>query len=118
MELNFAAYRGPEKADPVILRRQRLVRRIDQQIKFVQDMISGQIRRKAWAWMDAEGSYFVPIKYGKILLELKKGMFSIQCKDLDECEHALVIIRTKALAGDFDNHLEKAAREIRTRFKK
>src|SRR3546814_7108575 len=86
MELNFVASRGPEKASPSILRRQKLVRRIDQQIKFVRDMIGGEVRRASWVWMDEQGTYFVPIKYGRFHLELKKGMFSVQCQNLDRSE--------------------------------
>ena len=118
MELNFVASRGPEKASPSILRRQKLLRRIDQQIKFVRDMIGGEVRRASWVWIDEQGTYFVPIKYGRFSLELKKGMFSVQCKDLDECEHVLCTFRTMILAGEFDDHLAKASTEIRKKFGK
>ena len=118
MELNFVANRVPEKAAPNVLRRQKLVRRIDQQIKFVQDMIGGEIRRSAWVWMDDNGNYFVPLKYGRFPIELKKGMFSVQCNDLDECEHILSTFRTMILAGEFDDHITKASVEIRKRFGK
>jgi len=32
--------------------------------------------------MDDTGSYFLPIKYGRQPIELKKGMFTILCKDV------------------------------------
>ncbi len=42
MELKFVATTRPEKLSPTVQRRQKLVRRIDQQIGYVQQMIKGQ----------------------------------------------------------------------------
>lgn len=86
MELKFVATTRPEKLSPTVQRRQKLVRRIDQQIGYVRQMIEGQQPRAAWVWMDEAGTYFLPIKYGRQPMELKKGMFAVQCKDLDEVE--------------------------------
>ena len=117
MELKFVANQTPTKATPVVLRRQKLVRRIDQQVQFVRAMVQGEAPRAAWVWMDENGAYFVPLKYGRVVLELKKGMFAVQCKDLDECEHALCTFRAMALSGSFDDQLTKASEQIRQKFK-
>src|SRR3546814_19433989 len=74
-------------------------------------MIGGEVRRASWVWMDEQGTYFVPIKYGRFPLELKKGMFSVQCQNLDECEHVLCTFRTMILAGELDDHQTKASTE-------
>lgn len=116
MDFKFAANQKPEKATAPVQRRQKLVRRIDQQIGYVREMIEGKEQRSSWVWMDEQGRYYVPVKYGRHPLELKKGMFSILCKDLDECEHILCTVRTMVLAGEFDDHLMKATAEIRKRF--
>lgn len=118
MELKFVAAKRPEKANATVLRRQKLVRRIDQQVTYVRQMIDGQEVRAAWAWMDEAGSYFLPIKYGRHSLELKKGMFAIQCPDLDHAEAALCTIRDMVLNGDFDDQLVKVSADIRSRFGK
>lgn len=118
MELKFVAEQKPGKADAVVARRQKLIRRIDQQIVLVHDMIAGREQRASWVWMDGNGQYYVPIKYGRTILELKKGMFSILCKDLDECEHALCTVRAQVLAGQVDDLLTKASADIRKRFGK
>lgn len=89
MELKFAATARPDKVNANVQRRQKLVRRIDQQIGFVRQMIDGKQPRAAWVWMDEAGTYFLPIKYGRQQIELKKGMFSVECPDLDHVEHAL-----------------------------
>lgn len=116
MELKFAATARPDKASADVQRRQKLVRRIDQQIGYVRQMVEGKQPRAAWVWMDEAGTYFLPIKYGRHPLELKKGMFSVECPDLDHVEHALCTIRAMVLNGDFDAQLTKASTDIRERF--
>ncbi|MCZ8370935.1 MAG: hypothetical protein O9293_13410 [Porphyrobacter sp.] len=117
MELKFAATARPNKASADVQRRQKLVRRIDQQIGYVRQMIEGGQPRGAWVWMDEAGTYLLPIKYGRQPLELKKGMFSIQCSDLDSVEAGLCTVRAMVLQGDIDDQLAKASAEIRAKFK-
>ncbi len=116
MELKFAATARPEAVRPEVQRRQKLTHRIDQQIGYVRQMIEGKHSRASWVWMDEAGMYFLPIKYGRHLIELKKGMFSVECPDLDHVEHALCTIRAMVLNGDFDIQLTKASTEIRSGF--
>ena len=116
MELKFVSATKPGPVSAAVKRRQRLVQRIDQQIGYCDIMKSGQLPRAAWAWMDEAGSYFVPIKYGRQQVELKKGMFSIQCGDIAEVEEALKTVRGMVLGGQFDDQLAKASTEIRKRF--
>ncbi|MEI6484664.1 MAG: hypothetical protein WCO11_00190 [Sphingomonadales bacterium] len=118
MEFKFVPNQKPGKVDVTTLRRQKLVRRIDQQVGFVRSMIEGHNPRGSWVWMDETGTYFVPIKYGRHSLELKKEMFSVQCQDLDEVEHVLCTFRGMVLNGDLDDHLTKTSTEIRKRFGK
>lgn len=116
MELKFAATARPDKASADVQRRQKLVRRIDQQIGYVRQIIEGKQPRAAWAWMDEAGTYFLPIKYGRQPIELKKGMFSVQCQDIDQVEAALCMVRAMVLQGDLDAQLAKASTDIRAKF--
>ena len=116
MELKFVSNQKPGKVDVTTLRRQKLVRRIDQQIGLVRSVIEGHDPRGSWFWMDETGSYFVPIKYGRHTLELKKGMFSVQCQNVDEVEHVLCTFRGMVLNGDMDTHLTMKSAEIRNNF--
>ena len=116
MELKFVSNQKPGKVDVTTLRRQKLVRRIDQQIGLVRSVIEGHDPRGSWFWMDETGTYFVPIKYGRHTLELKKGMFSIQCQNLDDVEHVLCTFRGMVLNGDMDTHLTMKSAEIRNNF--
>lgn len=117
MDLKLSAAAKPEKIAVEIDRRQKLVSRIDQQIGYVRQMVDGQVPRAAWAWMDDAGRYFLPIKYGRQNLELKKGMFSVECADLDAVEHALCAVRAMAMSGELDAQITKAAEVIRANFK-
>ena len=116
MELKFSAATRPAKPDAAVQRRQKLVRRIDQQVGFVRQMIDGKIVRAAWVWMDGAGTYFLPIHYGRQQIELQKGKFVIECPDLDHVEAALCTIRAMVLQGDFDAQLAKASADIRGKF--
>lgn len=116
MELKFVAATKPKQVAAEIQRRQKLVIRIDQQIGYVRQMVEGNKPRAAWAWMDEAGTYFLPIKYGRQQIELKKGMFSVECPDLDQVEAALCMIRAMVLNGDFDQQLNKASTDIRNKF--
>ena len=116
MELKFVAATKPGPVSVTVKRRQRLVQRINQQIGYCDVMKSGQLPRAAWAWMDDAGNYFLPIKYGRQPIELKKGMFSIQCKGAAEIEAALETLRSMVLSGELDEQLSKASANIRQKF--
>jgi hypothetical protein len=117
MDLKFVSATKPQTVPIAVQRRQRLVRRIDQQIGYVRQMIDGESPRASWVWMDEEGKYYVPIKYGRHTIELKKGMFAILCQNLDEVEHAFCTIRAMVFKGDLDDQINKAATAIRSAFK-
>lgn len=116
MELKFVAAKKPEAVNVTVQRRQRLVRRLDQQINLIQNAKDGLLPRTSWIWMDREGTYYLPIKYGRNPIELKKGMFAIQCDSIDHTADALAVIRASVLNGDLDEQLSKASAEIRTKF--
>ena len=116
MKLKFSEKTRPAKVDPTVQRREKLIGRIDQQIGFVRQMIDGNRPRAAWVWMAEDGTYFLPIKYGKQTIELRKGMVSIECQNLDEVEHALCEVRSLVLTGKVDEQLNIATKAIRKRF--
>jgi hypothetical protein len=118
MELKFVATKKPAAVDVVTQRRQRLIRRIDQQISLIKSAADLGLPRASWVWMDEAGVYLVPIKYGRNPIELKKGMFAIECKDINEASNALETVRQMVFKGGLDVQLAQASGEIRARFKK
>lgn len=117
MELKFIASAKPKEINPTIQRRQKLIGRIDHQISYVRQMIEGKQMNATWVWMDEAGNYILPIKYARRHIELKKGMFAVQCTDLDQVEAALCSIRAMVWQGDFDDQLAKVSADIRAKFK-
>lgn len=117
MELKFVATKKPTAVDVVTQRRQRLIRRIDQQISLVKSAKDLGIPRSSWVWMDENGSYLVPIKYGRQPIELKKGMFAIQCCDLNEAMRAIEAVRQLVVGGELDQQISAVSNQIRSGFK-
>jgi hypothetical protein len=87
---------------------------------FIGSAKDGFLPRTSWIWMDDSGAYFLPVKYGRnpIPIELKKGMFAIQCEGIQHAAEVLGTVRAMVLHGDFDDQLSKASAEIRVKFEK
>jgi hypothetical protein len=117
MELKFVAAHKPESVNVTVQRRQRLVRRIDQQIGLIENAKDGFLPRTAWIWGDDHGAYFLSIKYGRDPIELKKGMWAIQCDSIEAAAPVLSRVRAMVVNGDFDDQLAKASADIRAKFK-
>lgn len=118
MELKFVATKKPTAVDAVTQRRQRLIRRIDQQISLIKSVTDLAIPRASWVWMDEAGVYLVPIKYGRQPIELQKGMFSIQCETVEQVSTSFELVRAMVINGNFDQQLAEASQHIRAKFKK
>jgi hypothetical protein len=116
MELKFVAAKKPETISTAVQRRQRLVRRLDQQINLIKSAVDSMLPRASWLWMDEKGAYFLPIKYGRNPIELKKGMYAVQCATIEEAGQALAAVREMVLNGEMDEQLTKASKDIRARF--
>lgn len=116
MELKFVTATKPVAVDAAMQRRQRLIRRIDQQIDLINSAKDGMLPRSFWVWMDNKGTYFLPVKYGRQAIELKKGMFAIECDNVDMTIQALAHVRAMTLNGELDVQLAAASSAIRSKF--
>ena len=116
MELKLASADRPPHADKPERRRSKLVRRIDQQLAQLKTLGDGEGWLPSWVWISDTGTYYVPLRYGRVSLELKKGMFSVECSNLDEVENALCQLRAMVVRGDLDSQLEAAAGQLRAGF--
>ena len=117
MELKFVAAKKPEAVNVTVQRRQRLVSRIDKQIELIRHAKDGLLPRSCWAWINENGKYLLPIRYGKNPIELQNGKFAIECDGLDMVAKALEAVRQMVLNGDLDEPIGKAAKDIRAKFK-
>jgi len=108
----------PKSINPVVQRRSRLLKSIRRQQALVETYKAGEKTHRTWFWMNEDGKIYLQIKYGKLVLELSKGKFSIQCSSLDDVSSNLTIIETLVNKGEFDSMLTIKSKEIRSKFTK
>lgn len=118
MEMNgmkLTDNRKPTVINPITERRMKLVNAIDNQLNH---LIGDEIKGGKWYWLGEDGCIYVEIRYGKNPLELKKGLFSIQCLDESELITNLNTIKSMVKDGKFDNQLASISKSIRSNFTK
>ena len=108
----------PEQTNPVIQRREKLLSSINRQIESIKRYKQGEKVRGLWFWIDDKGTMFLPIKYGKTVLELDKGKFSIECSTIDEVEDSLDTVKSLTRKGSFDDILKTTSDILRSNFLK
>lgn len=105
-------------------RRQKLIEKIDQQIKLASDVAysptkvvwvkDGQgveqrrevpKRVKRWWVTNLDGSVQLTIRYGSKALELAKGKSAIECSSAASVEQALATVKDAVLKGELDTVL-------------
>ena len=106
----------PNQQNPVVHRRERLITSINKQLDLIDRYRCGEKVRGLWWWVDESGTFFLPIKYGKTLLELSKGKFSIECSNVDEVENNLETVKTLIRRGSFDEILKSTSETLRSKF--
>lgn len=120
--LKLVSDQKPPGRSVTVDRRNRLAKAITAQIEQLKADIEGsgfRGRRKApWYWLADDGRYFCSIKYGKKVIELEKGKFSIVSQSADELIDGLAVIRDLAIDGEFDAKLDGIAKSIRSNFKR
>ena len=108
----------PKQTNPIIQRREKLLSSINRQIESIKRYKQGERVRGLWFWIDDTGTMFLPIKYGKTVLELDKGKFSIECSTIDEVENSLDTVKSLTRRGSFDDILKTTSDILRSNFLK
>ena len=125
-ELNLTPVKKTVGRNPIVQRRESLIKGIDKQLSICESLISDNefardhhTGRKipSWFWLDDSGQYYLSINYGKQPLELSKGKFSIICDSVESVQSSLNLVRESVQMGDFDKQLEKRSKVIRSNFK-
>ena len=118
MEMNgmkLTDNRKPMVINPITERRMKLSVAIDNQLNH---LVGDDVKGGKWYWLSEDGCIYVEIRYGKTPLELKKGMYSIQCLDESELITNLNTIKAMVFDGKFDNQLASISKSIRSNFVK
>ena len=107
----------PSKDNPIVFRRNKLIRGINKQIQNINDLKQGLKVTNTWYWIDENNNFYLSIKYGKNELELSKNKYSIMCKNIDEILDTLNRVKTMTEKGHFDLTLTNLSNTIRSNFK-
>ena len=134
-ELKFSSTSKPFVKDPTVVRRSKLMEKLNEQVIMVTRCIQGNEEptpmvveeldsckgvvsknRSQWWWKEKSGRYYISFKYGSQTLELSKGKPSIQCESLDEVKKTIQIVYMATDKGELDSLLYAASVSLRKRF--
>ena len=138
--LKLVAAKQQRVLDPVQLRRNKLVTKLDEQIELAKAAQTGgsytpmrakrvkdaagnvsvvQVPRriKQWYWAVEGGRVCVAVRYGGRVLELTKGKTAVETQP-DQLVTTLGRLRDAAAAGELDAQVEAASAGVRRGFKR
>ena len=137
-----SAKRAIETADPIQFRRQKLIKKLDEQIAMAQAMAEGRAhsitrsRRsidsvtgqhikievpgmiRPWWFTSESGKVAVQLKYGSKVIMLSKNRNAVEVSNAAELFSVLQTLKTAVSQGELDNEIAVAADMVRARFKK
>jgi hypothetical protein len=140
--LKLTAALKPQQVSPVQQRRNKLLRRIDEQIELASALLQGKhfsavkvrnitdketgVRRavesskrvKAWWFKQDNGKLALSVRYGAKVLELAKGKFAVEIAAEKELVTTLEVVKSAVEAGELDTAIENAAGKLREGFSK
>lgn len=123
--LTFAAAPRGMTLDPIQLRRQRLIDRLETQRRLAADpshaptakrwrkttdgtkeLVERQLRLKPWWRTDAGGNLVLTVRYGLRPIEFEKGKAGIVVGAKDKLDTVLQTLIAAVAAGELDQHLQ------------
>ena len=139
-QLKLSSVKKPTHASPAVLRRMKLVKRIDEQIglataqaegtafhatkpRIIIDSETGLKRSvdvpklvKAWYFVSDSGKVYLNVKYGSRVMELAKGKPTVDIASSKEIVPTLKLIRQAVLDGELDAQIDFASSDLRKGF--
>jgi len=140
--LKLTAAQKPTQIAPVVVRRNKLAKRLHEQMELaraqqagthyapfkfrtVKDVDTGarkQIethkRVKAWWFTADNGKLALCVRYGTKILELAKGKYAIEVASDKDLLSTLETVKSAVLAGELDTAIDNAANKLRAGFAK
>ncbi len=140
LQLKLTAAKKPSHISPVLARRHKLLRRVDEQIALATAQQNGTaytatrlrsytdadtgLRKtaevaktvKAWTFVADNGKLCVHIRYGARVLELAKGKSAVELGGHKDVVPALELIKTAVSNGELDAQIEAASVALRKEF--
>ena len=139
--LKFTAAQRPTQMPPVQQRRNKLVKRLWEQMELakaqqtgtqfvatkfrtvtdstgVRKQVEMNKRIKAWWFTADNGKLALCVRYGSKVLELAKGKYAIEVGGEKELVTVLEVVKTAVLNGELDTAIDNAASKLRDGFGK
>ena len=139
-QLKLSTVKKPSSVAAEVLRRFKLVKRVDEQIALATALADGTVfsatrqrtvidpetglKRsvqvpksvKAWFFGAENGKVYLSIKYGSRVMELAKGKPTVEIASGMELVNTLKIIRQAVLDGELDTQIDAASNDLRKGF--
>ncbi len=140
--LKLTDAKKPNQVPQVVQRRNKLAKRVWQQIELAKAQEQGtqfrvakfksytdsetgmrkqvetQMLVKQWWFTTQTGKLAISVRYGSRVLELAKGKFAVEVAQAKDLTATLDAIKTAVLAGELDAQIDAAATKLRTAFVK
>lgn len=140
--LKLIAAKRPVQLSPVLARRQKVSKRIAEQIALatakqdgksyaptkqrkVTDAATGEIKMitvpkklKEWFFTSADGKLCVQLRYGAKIVEIAKGKTAVELATADQLVPTLETLKAAVEGGELDAQLEAVSAKVKAGFKK
>lgn len=140
--MKLVAAKRPTQLSPIAQRRNKVVKRIAEQIELAKALADGRTyaptrmrsvkddatgetktvetakRVKAWWWNADNGKLVLSLRYGAKVIELAKNKSAIELIGTDELLPTLTVLRDAVMNGELDTQIEIACTATKAGFKK
>ena len=140
--LKLTDAKKPNQIPQVVQRRNKLAKRVWQQIELakaqeqgtqfriakfksytdsetgVRKQVETHVSVKQWWFTTQAGKLAISVRYGSKVLELAKGKFAVEVAHEKDLAITLDAIKTAVLAGELDSAIDAAATKLRAGFAK
>jgi len=140
--LKLSAAKKPAHLSAVVIRRNKLIAKLWEQIQLAKSQIEGTAftvkkfrsikdtetglrksievnkRIREWWFRNDAGKVCVSIRYGTQVIELAKGKHSIEVENAQALIKALETVKQAVEAGELDTQIESAGNYLRSGFRK
>ena len=140
--LKLTDAKKPNQVPQVVQRRNKLAKRVWQQIELakaqeqgtqfrvakfksytdsetgVRKQVETHVSVKQWWFTTQAGKLAISVRYGSKVLELAKGKFAVEVGTEKDLVKVLDVIKTAVSAGELDTAIENAATKLREGFTK
>lgn len=140
-KLNLVAAQKPTAQQPIVLKRNKLIKKLQEQIELASALAEGREytvtrtrtvtdedgnsksvqqpkRIKAWWWVAANGKTCVTVRYGAKAMELAKGKQAVELNSSDELVDVLQMVKTAVYEGELDEQINAVCGAVKKAFKK